>query len=333
MLELIKKMEELRGIPQFLFLSEISPTSTIQVRKEVISFKKENVESDKIDFIINSPGGSPGDAYRIIRTLRNNFKEVNIIVPFWAKSAATLLALGGNNIIMGEFGEFGPLDIQIGVEREDSPEFDVESALNDEYSVRQIEFRAQESFYKIFTNLYSSEDVKINKNDLSEQIFNYLSAFYQPLLKQINPYSLGKKKRLLDIGESYAVRILTTYNSELPEEHIFKLVDFLVNRCPDHGYVIDYNLLKNVSVLNNLKSTTDVGVDYDEIVKDLTSQFLEMQRSTYIGFLPPKALTSDKKEELKHNSNKNVQKDDLTESKTKSNGKHNEKAKPAKSNS
>jgi len=180
MLELIKKMEELRGIPQFLFLSEISPTSTIQVRKEVISFKKENVESDKIDFIINSPGGSPGDAYRIIRTLRNNFKEVNIIVPFWAKSAATLLALGGNNIIMGEFGEFGPLDIQIGVEREDSPEFDVESALNDEYSVRQIEFRAQESFYKIFTNLYSSEDVKINKNDLSEQIFNYLSAFYQP---------------------------------------------------------------------------------------------------------------------------------------------------------
>jgi len=129
------------------------------------------------------------------------------------------------------------------------------------------------------------------------------------------------------------VRILTTYNSELPEEHIFKLVDFLVNRCPDHGYVIDYNLLKNVSVLNNLKSTTDVGVDYDEIVKDLTSQFLEMQRSTYIGFLPPKALTSDKKEELKHNSNKNVQKDDLTESKTKSNGKHNEKAKPAKSNS
>lgn len=290
---LVEELNEIRQIPQFLFLSGIDPSATVEVRAEILEFKKNNPDTKSIDFIINSPGGSPSDAYRIIRTLRNNFEEVNIIVPFWAKSAATLLALGGNNIIMDEFGEFGPLDIQIGVEREDSPEFNLESALNDEYSVRQIETRSQESFYQMFMNLYKNEDIKINKNDLSKQILEYLTAFYEPLLRQINPYSLGKKKRLLDIGESYAQRILLTYNTSLNERDRDVLVDFLVNRCPEHGYVVDYNILK--TILNNVKCTSEIGIKYEETIRSLTTELLSLQSNqSFIGFISPKEGNSNK---------------------------------------
>ena len=34
-------------------------------------------------------------------------------MPFWAKSAATLLCLGADKIVLGEHAELGPLDVQI----------------------------------------------------------------------------------------------------------------------------------------------------------------------------------------------------------------------------
>ena len=50
----------------------------IGVREEVFSYKKKNPGIDEVDFILHSPGGSADDAYRIIRTLRKNFKTVNL---------------------------------------------------------------------------------------------------------------------------------------------------------------------------------------------------------------------------------------------------------------
>lgn len=97
-----------------------------------MAFRKLDKETQEIDVIINSGGGSPEEAYRSIRTFRNNFETVNVIIPYWAKSAATLFALGGSQIIMDEFGELGPLDMQLVKEREDSFDIESESALIDE---------------------------------------------------------------------------------------------------------------------------------------------------------------------------------------------------------
>ncbi|WP_299105229.1 ATP-dependent Clp protease proteolytic subunit [uncultured Tenacibaculum sp.] len=282
-LDLVGELKETRGIPQFLFCSSIEPSSMFQVRKEILDYKKECPKSDEIDFIINSPGGSPADAYRIIRTLRNNFEKVNIIVPFWAKSAATLLSLGGSEIIMDEFGEFGPLDIQIAIQKDDSPEYDRESALNDEYSVKLIESRSKELYYSMYLSLYNTDDVKINKVELSRQLFEYLSQFYKPLLSQINPYNLGSKKRALDIGQHYAIRVLTEYNRSLPEYNRQVLVDYLVNQCPDHGYVIDFNFISKV--LKNVKLSKEISEEYSTQLSEVSSALMDSSDFSFIGFV------------------------------------------------
>lgn len=283
-LDLIEELSDLReGIPQFLFAEAIHPGTMVQVREDVLNFKREFPDVQEIDFIINSPGGQPADAYRIIRTLRTNFKRVNVIVPFWAKSAATLLSLGANQIIMDEFGEFGPLDIQIAIERDDSPEIDRESALNDEYSVRRIEARSQELYYQMFTNLYSSDDIKINKIELSKQLLEYLASFYKPLLSQINPYHLGRKKRMLEIGHNYAERILSTYHPELQERNKLYLIDYLVNGCPDHGYVIDFNLISQF--LPSVKKSILFGSDYESTLTDISTELIMNGDFTFIGFV------------------------------------------------
>ncbi len=52
----------------------------------------------KIDFYIETPGGSGEAAEEIAKFLRKKFDEVNFVIAGEAKSAGTILVLSGNNI-------------------------------------------------------------------------------------------------------------------------------------------------------------------------------------------------------------------------------------------
>lgn len=78
-----------------------------------ISDQLSNLNNEKIDFIIETPGGAGEVAEDIVRLLHNKYKEVGIIVPGWAKSAGTIIALSGDQILMGELSALGPIDAQL----------------------------------------------------------------------------------------------------------------------------------------------------------------------------------------------------------------------------
>ncbi|WP_053958334.1 SDH family Clp fold serine proteinase [Sulfobacillus thermosulfidooxidans] len=66
-----------------------------------------------IHVIISSPGGDGESAVRMARSLQSRCKELYILVPDQAKSAATLLALGAHKIVMGPTSDLGPVDPQL----------------------------------------------------------------------------------------------------------------------------------------------------------------------------------------------------------------------------
>lgn len=66
-----------------------------------------------LDLIINSPGGLPLAAERIINVCRSYSSNFQVIIPKMAKSAATMIAFGADEILMGETAELGPIDPQI----------------------------------------------------------------------------------------------------------------------------------------------------------------------------------------------------------------------------
>lgn len=76
-------------------------------------------ESDKkkIDFYIETPGGSGEAAEEIAKFLRKKFEEVNFVIAGEAKSAGTILVLSGDNIYMTDTGSLGPIDAQIKIGR------------------------------------------------------------------------------------------------------------------------------------------------------------------------------------------------------------------------
>ena len=153
----IEELGSLRKLPQLVYFSSIFPQDWEKLRNVVSEYKKKNPQIQEIDFVLHSPGGTPEDAYRIIRTLRNNFDKVNIVVPFWAKSAATLLSLGASEIIMDDSAEFGPLDVQLPKQKEDSPKYERESALTDEASLKLLEDKSRSLFKTMFKELYEDD--------------------------------------------------------------------------------------------------------------------------------------------------------------------------------
>lgn len=69
-----------------------------------------------IDVIIHSGGGDADNAYHLATMFQDYCKgggKLSMIIPRFAKSAATLLACGGDVIVMGMPSELGPIDPQV----------------------------------------------------------------------------------------------------------------------------------------------------------------------------------------------------------------------------
>lgn len=68
---------------------------------------------ENLDLMIHSPGGSGVTAEKIVEMCRSyTKKEFRVIVPNMAKSAATIISLGADKIVMGYCSELGQIDAQ-----------------------------------------------------------------------------------------------------------------------------------------------------------------------------------------------------------------------------
>ncbi len=81
----------------------------------------QNLKGDEVDIFLHSPGGSAEATESIVKLLRGRFKFIRFIVTGTAKSAATMLAMSGNVILMDVAGEVGPIDPQVLVAGRYSP--------------------------------------------------------------------------------------------------------------------------------------------------------------------------------------------------------------------
>jgi hypothetical protein len=65
-----------------------------------------------LHILLWSPGGDGETAIRLVRIAQSRCRELTIVVPDQAKSAATLLAIGAHHIMMGPASDLGPVDPQ-----------------------------------------------------------------------------------------------------------------------------------------------------------------------------------------------------------------------------
>lgn len=74
---------------------------------------QEVLEGREIVMIVHPPRGQLLAGLQIAKVLKERKGKVNVIVPFFAMSAGTLIALAADKIYAGEGAIFGPIDPQI----------------------------------------------------------------------------------------------------------------------------------------------------------------------------------------------------------------------------
>jgi len=87
---------------------------TIEDSERVLRAIRMTPEDMPIDFIIHTPGGLALAATQIASALAKHKAPVRVIVPHYAMSGGTLIALAADEIIMDENAVLGPLDPQLG---------------------------------------------------------------------------------------------------------------------------------------------------------------------------------------------------------------------------
>ncbi|GIW77069.1 MAG: hypothetical protein KatS3mg104_2132 [Phycisphaerae bacterium] len=71
-------------------------------------------EDVPLDLVLHTPGGLVLAAVQIARAVRQRKGKVRVIVPHYAMSGGTLIALAADEIIMSRHAVLGPVDPQLG---------------------------------------------------------------------------------------------------------------------------------------------------------------------------------------------------------------------------
>lgn len=125
----ITKVEEITGRPLIIYATDfLNPNKLKACNGEIsidgndkVGFDEviSNIEGDNLDILIQSPGGDAVASEAIVGLLRSKFSNIRFIVPDQAKSAATMICCSGNEILMDDRSELGPIDPQMRVTRAD----------------------------------------------------------------------------------------------------------------------------------------------------------------------------------------------------------------------
>jgi len=98
-----------------------------------------NVTEKDLDLILTSPGGSPEAAEAIMGYLRSRFDHIRAVVPVAAMSAATMMALACDEILMGTHSQLGPIDPQFTLMTPEGPRSAPGQAILDQFQMAKEE--------------------------------------------------------------------------------------------------------------------------------------------------------------------------------------------------
>ena len=104
-----------------------------------------NVRERDLDLIIHSPGGSAEAAESLVEYLRARFDHIRVFVPVAAMSAATMIALAADKLVMGQHSQLGPIDPQFIISTPEGTRSAPAKAILNQFELAKRECRAPEN--------------------------------------------------------------------------------------------------------------------------------------------------------------------------------------------
>lgn len=228
--ELFNQIENLRQRPLIAYVTSIRPNLSGNMAGDSIEHIIEQIqcipaEKKEIDFLIISNGGDPITALRIISLLRERFKKISVLLPYVAYSAATILSLGADEIVMHPYSNLGPVDPQLTISRQ-----------TDNGQSSKLEF--------------SSEDIRnyieFVKTDVGVTDQDHLITAFHALAKEVGPLPIGSAKRSQQLSISLSIKMLELHMKDASKASA--IANALNTSYYHHGYAVSRSEAQNIGL-------------------------------------------------------------------------------------
>jgi len=221
-----------------------------------------------VQVVIDSPGGDARAAFKLSSLIRKHCGWFHAVVPQYAKSAATLFALGADKIVMSRFAELGPLDVQI----EDPDKEERFSGLEVVQAIERLNSEAMRALDQqmVFWLMRSRKKL----DTLLPVVTHFVSEMMRPLFEKIDTVNYTGMARALKVAQDYAERLLET--AGMNQRDAKQIAERLTTAYSEHGYVLDCNELNHIGMKNVEEADGELG--------DVLEQLAFMGRgSTMLG--------------------------------------------------
>ncbi len=211
------------------FSNEPIQNHIVPIRRSIEDSVKEPREAVEIDLWLESLGGDAHTAFKLALILRSAASHVRVVIPDVAKSAATLLALVGDEIFLAPGSDLGPLDAQM---PEEGSLMGFMSALNIARAADEVARDAVALAIRTGADVLRATGLSRAKT--IETMLQFSASLSEPLVRQLDPRIVHEAKQLLRVTKQYAEKLL----AETVGDRAPAIAQSLVEDFPTHGYVI-----------------------------------------------------------------------------------------------
>jgi Serine dehydrogenase proteinase len=183
---------------------------------------------------LTTEGGSADTGFRIARCLQGTYTRFTAVVSGYCKSAGTLICIGAADLMIGDLGELGPLDVQLAKPDELGLQA---SGLAIDSAFRSLQSATFQMFESFLIDTLTKSGGRITTKTAAELSVNMTVGLLAPIFEQMEPLKIGEDYRSTRIAEEYALRLDAHAQNLIHGEP--DAIEALVRGYPSHGFVID----------------------------------------------------------------------------------------------
>ncbi|MBU4142278.1 hypothetical protein KKE99_05420 [Patescibacteria group bacterium] len=222
--ELIKKLETERKSRVISYATGDRPPFATKIAGDIVPLLGNLLDGigkvKKISLLLYTSGGDMLAPIRIVKLIRNHCDEFEVLVPYKAHSAGTLICLGADTIVMSKLGELTPVDPTTG------HPFNPQNPANPQQKL-EVSVEDLNSYL-----LFAKEKAEVK----SEQMIDA----YKLLVEKLHPLSIGNAYRAYRMARLLTERLLWLHmDKEKDGEKIKKIVKEITGDITIHAYPID----------------------------------------------------------------------------------------------
>lgn len=175
-----------------------------------------------LDLFLYSTGGDTMVPWRLVSMVREYCDHFSVLVPYKAHSAATMIALGADEIVMSDLSELSPIDPST------ANVFNPADPVNPQNRI-PISVEDVMAYFDLAKNKFGI------KSD--EELAMVFSEFVKAN-PSVHPLALGNVNRIHNLIRVLAKRLLKSHQQAMSAEDIDTVVDFFTEKLYSHQYVI-----------------------------------------------------------------------------------------------